>query len=235
MCTVTYLPLENNGFILTSNRDENPKRKTISPRKYIEDNVELMYPKDELAEGTWIGVSEKNRIICLLNGGFVKHEKKAGYKKSRGVIVKELLKTDTPVKDIEKLDLSEIEPFTIVLIDWNTYLNVYELVWTGEQKSLIKLEKKPHIWSSSTLYNSEMKKLRKKWFHNWLQQNSNPTQEEIIRFHQNETIGCLETSLKIKRNNTETISTTSVEKKRKAISLNYTDYVSDTISEIRFV
>jgi hypothetical protein len=27
MCTVTYLPLENDGFILTSNRDESPMRK----------------------------------------------------------------------------------------------------------------------------------------------------------------------------------------------------------------
>ena len=54
MCTVTYLPLENDGFILTSNRDESPMRKTIPPKKYLENGVELAYPKDQLAGGTWI-------------------------------------------------------------------------------------------------------------------------------------------------------------------------------------
>ncbi len=70
MCTVTYLPLGNNNFILTSNRDETPLRKTIPPKEYDENGVELTYPKDELAGGTWIGLSDKNRLVCLLNGGF---------------------------------------------------------------------------------------------------------------------------------------------------------------------
>ena len=61
MCTVTYLPLGNNEFILTSNRDESPVRKTILPKKYFENGVEILYPKDELAGGTWIGTSNKNR------------------------------------------------------------------------------------------------------------------------------------------------------------------------------
>ena len=68
MCTVTYLPLENNQFILTSNRDESPMRRTIPPTKYDTQGVALVYPKDELAGGTWIGIREKNRLVCLLNG-----------------------------------------------------------------------------------------------------------------------------------------------------------------------
>ena len=73
MCTVTYLPLENEGFILTSNRDESHIRKTIPPKKYVENGVELAYPKEQLAGGTWIGASTKNRLVCLLNGAFKKH------------------------------------------------------------------------------------------------------------------------------------------------------------------
>jgi len=68
MCTVTYLPLGNNKFILTSNRDESPTRKTISPTKYDENGVQLIYPKDEIAGGTWIGLSEKNRLVCFFLG-----------------------------------------------------------------------------------------------------------------------------------------------------------------------
>ena len=65
MCTVTYLPLPNNNFILTSNRDETPLRKTIPPKTYIENGVALIYPKDELAGGTWIGTSNKNRLFVF--------------------------------------------------------------------------------------------------------------------------------------------------------------------------
>ena len=69
MCTVTYLPLGDHNFILTSNRDVAPKRETTPPKEYNEVGVKLTYPKDKLAGGTWIGVSEKKRLICLLNGG----------------------------------------------------------------------------------------------------------------------------------------------------------------------
>merc|ERR1711916_286128 len=75
MCTVTYLPLENNNFIFTSNRDETPLRKTMPPKKYLENGVELTYPKDELAGVTWIGTSEKQRLVCILNGGFENHKR----------------------------------------------------------------------------------------------------------------------------------------------------------------
>ncbi|AUC86091.1 hypothetical protein CW731_12720 [Polaribacter sp. ALD11] len=90
MCTVTYLLLGNNNFILTSNRDETPLRKTIPPKEYLENGVELTYPKDEIARGIWIGLSDKKRLVCLLNGGFVAHKRKLPYKMSRGIVVKKI-------------------------------------------------------------------------------------------------------------------------------------------------
>lgn len=227
MCTVTYLPLENNDFILTSNRDEDPKRKTIAPKAYYEDGVKLTYPKDELAGGTWIGLSEKNRLICLLNGGFTKHKRAESYRMSRGVIVKELLKVDNPVEVIESFDFDGIEPFTIVLVDWEKKLNTYELVWDGEQKYFQKLGKEPKIWSSSTLYNEEMKQFRREWFVDWVKEN--PTflpQEKIVDFHQDETKGNPEISLKMKRTYVETVSVTSVYKKEDEVSLQYLDFIN---------
>ena len=134
MCTVTYLPLGNNDFILTSNRDEQPARETIEPKEYIEDGVSLTYPKDLLAGGTWIGLSDKNRLVCLLNGGFESYEREASYKMSRGVIVKAILKSDDFESYINNFDFNGIEPFTIVLVDWNAELKIYELVWDGKQQ-----------------------------------------------------------------------------------------------------
>jgi uncharacterized protein with NRDE domain len=92
MCTVTFLPLSDNGFVLTSNRDVGYQREKASdPKTYIEDDVSLHYPKDGKGGGTWIGTSRDNRLICLLNGGFENHIQQESYAKSRGLIVKELL------------------------------------------------------------------------------------------------------------------------------------------------
>ncbi|WP_420552264.1 NRDE family protein [Tenacibaculum aiptasiae] len=225
MCTVTYLPLGNNDFILTSNRDEDPKRRTIPPKEYNEDGIKLKYPKDELAGGTWIGLSEKNRLICLLNGGFTKHVRAASYKMSRGIIVKELLKVNNPVEIINQFDFNGIEPFTIVLVDWEKTLNAYELVWDGEEKHFQKLGDQPKIWSSSTLYDEGMKQLRKNWFADWLKENTEISQENIVAFHQDDTRGEEGVSLKMKRSRVETVSTTSVKKEKNHVTMDY--YIVD--------
>ena len=74
MCTVTYIPFGNAEFILTSSRDiPFARKKAEPPKKTVEDGVALHYPRDGKAGGTWIGFSDKNRLICLLNGGFDYH------------------------------------------------------------------------------------------------------------------------------------------------------------------
>ena len=221
MCTVTYLPIGDSDFILTSNRDELPTRKTIDPTDYVEDGVILTYPKDELAGGTWIGLSDKNRLVCLLNGGFESYEREASYKMSRGIIVKAILKSDDFEKYISTFDFKGIEPFTIILVDWNSNLKTYELVWDGKQQHFSKLKNEPKIWSSSTLYSKKEKELRKSWFANWLENQSKITQEGILKFHHNSEIGTPENSIKMKRSYVETVSITSVKKNSDSIRMTY--------------
>ncbi|KGL59539.1 MULTISPECIES: NRDE family protein [unclassified Polaribacter] len=223
MCTVTYLPLGNNNFILTSNRDETPLRKTIPLETYKENGVELTYPKDALAGGTWIGASTKNRLVCLLNGGFKNHTRNRYYKISRGVIVKKILSTDNGVAYINNFDFTDIEPFTLILIDYHLQLEAYELVWDGIKKHFKKLAEEPKIWSSSSLYTEEMKVLRKEWFSDWLAKNDVFQQEKIVDFHQNENLGNTEISLKMKRAFVETVSITSVKKIASNIEMTYLD------------
>lgn len=228
MCTVTYLPLGNNEFILTSNRDESPMRKTIPPAKYIEEGVELVYPKDQLAGGTWIGMSEKSRLVCLLNGGFEKHQRNTYYRMSRGVVVKNILSVDDPVSYIENFDFDNIEPFTIILVDWNSELKTYELVWDGSQKHFQELSQEPKIWSSSTLYDQQMKEERITWFKEWLKEQDGFDQEEILKFHQSTNKGTEGTTLKMKRPFVETVSVTSVIKKGEETSLRYLDLKNES-------
>jgi len=232
MCTVTYLPLKNDGFILTSNRDESPMRKTLHPKKYVENGVELIYPKDELAGGTWIGTSEKKRLVCLLNGGFEKHQRNSYYRMSRGVVVKNILSVDDPVTYIHEFDFDNIEPFTLILVDWSTALTTYELVWDGTTKHFQQLAQEPKIWSSSTLYDAEMKDERHLWFQQWLDSHSNFQQEEIVRFHQSTDKGTPGTTLKMKRPFVETVSVTSVIKSDEKHSLKYIDIKHPSETEI---
>lgn len=223
MCTVTYLPLNNGDFILTSNRDETPLRKTIPPKKYIENDVELTYPKDALAGGTWIGTNNKNRLVCLLNGGFEDHKRKLPYRMSRGIIVKNILASDNAVTYINGFDFNNIEPFTLVLVDWNGVLETYELVWDGENKHFTKLDQEPKIWSSSTLYTNEMRQMRKEWFADWLNENKEFSQNSILKFHNNTTLGNPEISPKMKRFFVETVSITSIVKKNEDVEIAYFD------------
>ena len=221
MCTVTYLPLGKNGFILTSSRDvPYARKKALKPKKYIEDDVELKYPKDGEAGGTWIGTSSKNRLICLLNGGFYYHTSRGNYAKSRGLIVKELLKADEIKKGLQQIDLKGVEQFTLTIVDWNNELELMEFVWDGEKKHLKKLKQEPQIWSSATLYDRSVKKLRKEWFANW--QNSNEfTQENILNFHKTAGIGDPAIDIKMDRKVGGTVSLTSVLKKEVKISMKY--------------
>lgn len=224
MCTVTFLPLPNNNFILTSNRDEQKNRETFPPEKYKEDEVEMIFPKDKIAGGTWIGTSSKNRLVCVLNGAFIKHEKRGYYKKSRGVIAKEMLKTSKVVNYVEGLGLEGVEPFTMVIVDWSDHkLNLYELIWDEDKKYFNKLKNEPQIWSSSTLYTDEIKTVRKKWFSHWISENEFNS-EQILAFHHSE-IGDKEQSVLMKRSTVETVSITSIKKENSSVEIIYEDLV----------
>ena len=162
MCTVVFIPGKDQ-YYFASLRDEDTERPEATPPElYTGENLQFLAPKDGLAGGTWLGINEIQHVIILLNGAFEKHTPNNHYLKSRGLIVSELLVAETPVNDWHVMDLSEIEPFTLVV--WSGG-NLYQLVWNGEQKKQILLNANTsHIWSSSTLYNTEAKAQREKLF-----------------------------------------------------------------------
>jgi uncharacterized protein with NRDE domain len=233
MCTVTFLPLSNNDFILTSNRDEQRLRETLPPKIYEEDGIEMLFPKDKVAGGTWIGVSSKKRLVCVLNGGFIKHKRKENYSKSRGLIAKEILKANSLQPYLDNLNLLEVEPFTMILVDWNNLeLNLTELVWDEHEKHITKHKNEPKIWSSSTLYSNEVKELRNKWFQQWLGENEFIS-EAILQFHHTETDD-KEQSILMKRTYVETVSITSVKKIENTLEMVYENVVHNKKINVNF-
>lgn len=227
MCTVSYIPLAGDDFILTSNRDETPLRKTIPPETYTENGLQITYPKDKLAGGTWVGVSSYQRVICLLNGAFEKHKREKSYRLSRGVVVKNLLTCDDVMKEIESFDYSGIEPFTLISIDWKKDRIAHEFIWDGKTKHVRELDTEPQIWSSSPLYDADMKKERHSWFEEFTETNQPLSQESLLKFHQSERQEDRKNSIRMKRLFVETVSTTSISKKGKEIDLRYFDYLNE--------
>ncbi len=227
MCTVTFTPTKS-GFIFASNRDEQPTRKTMIPAFYNEEGVGLFYPKDEVAGGTWIGLSEKERLVCLLNGGFVYHDPKTKFPNSRGLVVKKLLVSNNVLQELEQIDLTGVAPFTLLVVDTSKDLTIYELVWCRGKKYVKVLNtQEAHIWSSSTLYTDAMKEERKQWFSYEFDTNEVVSKQDVLEFHKNEYLGTIATAPKMKRDVVETISTTVIEKNETGVVLDYIDYVAD--------
>lgn len=220
-------------FILTSNRDEAVGRTTLAPDFYDVDGTKMLYPKDAVAGGTWIGVSEKSRMICLLNGGFKIHVRKESYRMSRGIVVKELLKATDLSKAIEDFKYEGIEPFTIVAIDWSGDLKATELVWDGDKAHISLLDNEPRIWSSSTLYDATMKEKRRTWFAAF-KETTAWSKESLFDFHTKAGEGDAHVDLKINRGLLKTVSVTQVEKIDDTCVMTYNDLQKDEVHTAQF-
>lgn len=232
MCTVslTFSPDKKNEFILTSNRDEAPERKTLPPSEGYHNNTKLFFPKDEVAGGTWIGVSEHKRGICLMNGGFVNHQRQEAYRLSRGVVVKDLLAAPDISAQIKNYNFFGIEPFTIVMVEWDRELSFSELVWDGKLLHNKRLPLKSHIWSSSPLYSSEMKKLRENWFSDF-SSSKEISAEGIWNFHHSAGKGDQNTDIIMDRGFIKTKSVTQITKSSEGIKMKYQDLQKNKIYE----
>lgn len=225
MCTVTYIPTKN-GCIITSNRDEKIARERAIPPKIYEINGEqIIFPKDQKAGGTWIAHT-KNKIVVLLNGAQEKHVVKPSYRKSRGLIVLEIASAKNSLELWKNIDLSEIEPFTIVFFE-NTKL--FQLQWNEIEKSQDELvATENHIWSSSTLYPKEIRTERANWFADFMHKNPNPTSKDILNFHQYTEVENTEFGLQINRNNfLKTISITQCFVSENKIQMSYLDLMEN--------
>ena len=231
MCTISLTPHHQNskGFILTSNRDEATERETYPPYFIAEEHTRLLFPKDAVAGGSWIGVSEKKRVLCLMNGGFVAHSREASYRKSRGVVLKDWLIAEEIKNEIENYNLNNIEPFTVIIVDWSFCLFFAEFVWDGKQKHFKALPLQPQIWSSSPLYTSKMKKLREEWFSTF-QKEKNLSAQNLWEFHHSAGKGDKEIDLIIDRGFLKTKSISQIEYIPGELSFKYEDLQKERIS-----
>lgn len=181
MCTVTYLPL-NEGYILTTNRDEDPNRaRAEEPGRYDSDRPQIIYPRDPQGQGSWVAVHENGSARCLLNGAFAPHKHNPPYRHSRGLVPLQSFDFDEPHAFLATYDASDLEPFTLLWIEQG---QLAEFRWDEETLHYREYDpSKPMIWSSAQLYTDVVRAKRERWFEQWLQDHEIFTQEEILEFH----------------------------------------------------
>ena len=206
MCTVSFVTT-NGKTIITSNRDEKVIRPSaIEPKNYFINNKSIIFPKDPKAGGTWFAVDESGTILVLLNGANVKHKVVLPYRKSRGLIVLDIISSVSPKDFWQEIDLENIEPFTLVLFQDN---ELFQLQWNGNDKETTALDTtKNYVWSSATLYSKEIRESRSNWFYTFLATNPGVSEQEMLHFHQYTEAENQENGLVINRN--EELKTLSI-------------------------
>lgn len=244
MCTVTYLPLGNKNYIITSNRDESTLRKKATPpRKFSISNHAVFYPKDLQAGGTWIATSpfipeqDKGFTLCLLNGAFQKHRHNPPYKLSRGLMVLDFFKMNDVEQFVNEYNFEGIEPFTLVIIESGSTIKLHELRWDENKIEYAELdETQPNIWNSVTLYDKNIIAQRQQWFSQWLFENNKAELESIMHFHEFGGNGDKRNDLLMNRDNKlMTVSITSVKKSEDGTIIKYKDIAENKLYNIRIM
>lgn len=234
MCTVSFVK-SFDKIIITSNRDEKVIRPSaIPPQNYILQGKNVIFPQDPKAGGTWYAVDEKGTVIVLLNGASEKHLVKLSYRKSRGLIVLDLISSVSPKDFWKQMNLENIEPFTLILFQDQ---QLFQLRWNGDSKEIAELNcDEKHIWSSSTLYPVGIRKERANAFYSFLDNNAVISENDMYHFHRHAESENQENGLVINRNNElKTLSITqSVIEKNKVTILHY-DLVAQNDTATSFI
>ena len=158
---------------------------------------------------------------------------KQNYRLSRGIVALDFMVSENILKTIDAYDLNAIEPFTMVIVDWNTTLKFYELVWDGTEKHLQELPLEPRIWSSTTLYNAEMKQERLQWFEDFKTENKLDAQS-VLRFHKTAGEDNKDYGVIMNRGFVKTTSITQIEKFDESLEMYYENVLNKTISSKSF-
>jgi hypothetical protein len=185
MCTATYFPIadKNSSFVLTHSRDEKAIRPVAHlPQPTLINRQTVLFPQDPQGQGTWIATTD-DRTVCLLNGAFVAHQPQYPYRHSRGIVVLDFFEYANPEAFADWYDFRNLEPFTLLVAGRG---RLVEIRWNGKRLFFYEKDpKRPHIWSSVTLYAPDVVERREGWFRDWWHKNPEPSVADIRAFHLN--------------------------------------------------
>jgi hypothetical protein len=220
MCTVTYLPTAE-GFILTSNRDEDPQRASTRLSRLEIADQQILFPLDSRAGGTWIAGSTSGRAVCVLNGAHHPYTRTPPYRRSRGLMALDSFSFHDADAFFSEYTFSGMEPFTLIMAESGA---LWDFRWNGRQTFLLPLQPdEPFIWSSASLYTPEASEQRASWFYHWLSQHGTSfTPEDVLTLHRSGGEGNREIDFVMERGSTlRTLSLTQLMRANSSMLLHH--------------
>jgi hypothetical protein len=230
MCTVSYLPLPDKGYLITSNRDEAPHRNAVTLERIRDHGNQVIFPVDPGAGGSWFAVSDTGRTACLLNGAFVPFAPDPKYTQSRGKVLLYAIAQPSLNAIGEGYDLTRTAPFTLVIAESGV---LAEHIWDGTELRISNLPAgKPAFWSSVTLYPPDVRSWRMSLFDAWLGAHHEFRQEEIMEFHRYGGARDVWNGFVMNRNErVKTLSITSVHQQGRDFFLRHEDLLTETVMQ----
>ncbi len=192
MCTITFYPINNESYILSTNRDELKARaKATPPQVDIKDEVRFVRPVDGEKGGTWIAVNEYKLSLNILNW-FQAYDQRTDYKNdyysSRGQIIHDLISSKSLEecdKRLKTIDLEHFAPFRLLGFQVNP-LKIIHWSWNGKDLKQTGQHIRPHIWISAGFDYEKVLHFRKEAFSRFLNEHNPLTIDGIKELHASE-------------------------------------------------
>ncbi len=131
----------------------------------------------------------------------------------------DIISAPSAIEAWKTIDLTNIEPFTLVLFQDNL---LYQLRWNDIEKETVTLDAtQNYIWSSSTLYAKEVREKRANWFATFIDTKPQVSEDEMYQFHRYAEGDNKEHGLVINRNDvlkTLSITQTVIDKNKVVLS-----------------
>jgi hypothetical protein len=168
MCCLTIHKIKNAHWVITHNRDELKSRQHLSNEvtPMLVEDKKVWMPIDKQAQGTWIA-TDGVVAAALLNGYKQNYTRKPQYKASRGCIIPTVFQYTNMEVFVDKFDPTGYEPFTLVIVD--PMRGIVEYGWDEYEVHInILSTDQSHMYSSSTLYDDEVKSKRSVLYQDWI-------------------------------------------------------------------
>jgi hypothetical protein len=223
MCTVTVVPHET-GIRLMCNRDERRSRPAALPPQVHELGGRLaVFPVDPQGGGSWVGVNDTGIVVTLLNVSGPSQSASQEPKRSRGLIVREVLRCGSLSQVLETvagLDARQFDMFRLVAIHRFTAV---EATTDGVRTAIrpqITLDA-PLLFTSSSLGDALVEAPRKQLFQRMVVERQSEWLRRQARFHRHQWSSRPEISVRMERDDALTVSRTVVDVTRARRSLLY--------------
>ena len=221
MCTVTWLR-ERGGYTLLCNRDELLSRKTaLVPAVKQHGGVRFIAPEDGDYGGAWIAVNQFALSVCLLNR-YQDSGADGTNHTSRGLLLLDMAECSSGAEVLRKVravDLIRFQPFSLLALEPDRDALVIE--WTGSTCSIRDEGESAMPLSSSSYKTASVIEARRSCFEQLTTGRSRLDAATLFRFHASHSPGRSAYSPCMHRENSRTVSFSSIKATRDAVEFRY--------------